>query len=227
MKYIVFGLGNFGAALSVKLQQLGNEVVGADKSMEKVEAMKDLITHAICLDSTDADAVGILPLHDADAVVVAIGEDVGASIMTTALMKQMKVKRLIGRAISPLQETVLEAMGVEEIIHPEEEAADRLSKKLNMRGVVDSFFLDNNYNIVEAIVPKRYEGSTIGTINLRLKYNITVLTLLKSREQKNAIGISRKITSTVGVATADTKLEQGDIMVLFGHIKDITRLLQE
>jgi trk system potassium uptake protein TrkA len=96
MKYIVLGLGHFGRSLAIHLTELGHEVIGADKRINIVEQLKDKITHTVCLDSTDKDAVTSLPLRDTDAVIVAIGEDEGASLMTTALIKQLGVKRIIG-----------------------------------------------------------------------------------------------------------------------------------
>src|SRR5690606_26257520 len=126
MKYIVFGLGNFGKALSIRLTELGHEVIGIDNSMAKVEKLKEKITHTICMDSTDKDAVSALPLKDCDGVIVAIGEDEAASLLTTALLKQLNVKRIIGRIVSELQQTVLEAMNIDEYISPETES-DRKS----------------------------------------------------------------------------------------------------
>ena len=150
MKFIIIGLGNFGSSLAQKLTNSGHEVIGVDSKMSKVESLKEKITHAICLDSTDVNAVKHLPLEDSDIVMVCIGEDEGASILTTALMKQLNVKRLISRAVSPLHQTILEAMQVDEIVHPEEETAERWAKKLNIRGVVDSFELTGEYNIIES-----------------------------------------------------------------------------
>src|SRR5690606_933068 len=118
MKYIILGLGNFGASLAEKLTEMGNEVIGVDTNMSKIEMLKDKITHVVSLDSTDLTAVSNLPLKETDVVIVAIGEDKGANILATALMKQLNVKRLISRAVSPLQKMVLEAMGIKEIIHP-------------------------------------------------------------------------------------------------------------
>ena len=118
MKYIVIGLGNFGSSIAEQLTEMGNEVIGVDISMSKVESMKEKITHAISLDATDMEAVKNLPLKDCDVVIVGIGEDKGANIMAAALMKQMKVRRIISRAIDPLQRTVLQTMGITEIIHP-------------------------------------------------------------------------------------------------------------
>lgn len=153
MKYIIIGLGNFGASLAQKLTSLGHEVIGVDNQMSKVEALKEKITHTICLDTTDEQAVGHLPLKECDVVMVCIGEDEGANILTTALMKQSEVKRLISRAVSPLHQTILEAMQVDEIVHPEEETAERWAKKLNIKGVVDSFELTGEFSIIEADIP--------------------------------------------------------------------------
>ena len=120
MKYIIVGLGNFGASLAEKLTINGNEVIGIDTSMSKVEALKEKISHAICMDATDMYTVSGLPLKETDIVIVAIGEDQGANIVVTALFKNLQVKRLISRAINPLHETILQALGVDEIVHHEE-----------------------------------------------------------------------------------------------------------
>jgi len=161
MKYIIVGLGNFGSSLAEKLTALGNEVIGIDTRMSKVDDFKERITHTICMDSTDEFTVTGLPLKDTDVVVVAIGEDEGASIMTTALFKNLQVKRLISRAVNPLHEKVLKAIGVDEIVHPEEETAERWAKKLCINNVIDSFELGDGYSIIEVSVPEKYVGKTI------------------------------------------------------------------
>ncbi|NJW53748.1 potassium channel family protein [Salinimicrobium oceani] len=227
MKYIIIGLGNFGASLAEKLTKLGNEVIGVDMNMSKVEAIKDRITHAVNLDSTDITAVSSLPLKDTDIVIVGIGEDKGANIMATALMKQLHVKRLISRAVSPLQEMVLEAMGVDEIIHPEEETAERWSKKLNLQGVVDSFEVNRDYSIIETTVPEIFHGRTLEEIGLKRQYDIIVLTTIKISREKNELGTSRKVSNVQGVASAKTILHQDDIMVLYGHNKNLKKLLRD
>ena len=106
MKYIIFGLGNFGSSLGQKLTEAGNEVIGVDNNMDKVDALKESISHTICMDSTDQFTVSGLPLKDADVVIVAIGENQGANVMTTAVLKNLKVKRIISKNNTPLHETV-------------------------------------------------------------------------------------------------------------------------
>lgn len=227
MKYIILGLGNFGASLAVKLTEMGNEVIGVDINLNKVELLKDKITHVVALDSTDFTAVTNLPIKDTDIVIVAIGEDKEANILATALMKQLKAKRLIGRAVSPLHEMILEAMGVTEIIHPEEETAERWSKKLNLQGVVDSFEINNDYSIVETAVPDHYDGKTLEEVGLKRKYNIIVLTTLSMVQETNMLGIKKNVTNVQGVASARTVFHKGEIMVLYGHIKDLKKLLKD
>ncbi len=227
MKCIIIGLGNFGSSLAERLTRKGHEVIGVDTRMGKVEALKETITHTICLDSTDSQAVSHLPLKDADIVCVAIGEDEGANIMTTALMKQNRVKRLISRAVSPLHETVLQAMGVDEIVHPEEETAERWAKKLHIRGIVDSFEVTANHNIIEATVPQKYIGKQVKDVGFRRNYNVVLLTTIKTTEKENILGVTRKVTDVQGIATSQTWLDKGDILVLYGGILDIQNLLKE
>lgn len=227
MKYIVVGLGAFGASIAEKLAEMGNEVIGVDISMSKVEAIKEKITHAISLDATDIEAVKNLPLDDTDIVIIGIGEDKGANIMAAALMKQMKVKRLISRAVDPLQRTVLETMGIDEVIHPEKETADRWAQKLNLEGVVDSFEIDSEYSIVETKIPKEYHEKTIKELNIKDQFDIIILTTMNVSHSKNDLGAKKEKASVQGVASANTILYKDDIMVLYGHNKNIEKLLEE
>jgi len=226
MKYIVLGLGNFGRALAIRLTELGHEVIGADNRMARVEELKEKITHTVRMDSTDADAMSALPLKDADAAIVAIGEDEGASLLTTALLKQLRVKRIIGRVVSDLQKTVLEAMDIDEYIMPEEESAARLAMRLDNIDIVDSFKISDRYSIIETKVPLKYVGMTLKEANLTNKYRVIVLTTIKSTEQhtQGKTTISKEAT---GIAQSDTVLAEGDILVLFGELKDINRLIQK
>jgi len=222
MKFIVVGLGNFGASLAEKLTMQGNEVIGVDQRIEKISALKEKITHTICLDATDEVAFSTLPLKNTDVVVVAIGEDEGANIMVSALCREVQVKRLISRAVNRLHEKVLGALGISEIAHPEEESAERWSKRLCMTGLVDSFELNSNYSIVEVVVPQKYVGRSIQEIGFREKYELLVLTILKNTEQRTSFGKNMVTTVLHGVPRPDTILEEGDILAIYGyndHIK--------
>jgi len=229
MKFIIIGLGNFGSSLAEKLTQLGHEVIGVDNKPEKVDAIKDKVTHAMCLDCKCQDSVKNLPLNNTDIVVVSIGEDEGANLLTTALMKKMNVPRLISRSVSQIHETILEAMEITEIVRPEEETAERWAKKLTTHGVIDSFELTEKYSIVEAKVPKKFAGKTIGEVGFNRDFNILVLTIMKNVKEKSIFGIFKKVSKLQieGVASADTLLVEGEIMVLYGHNEDIQDLLKD
>lgn len=227
MKYIIVGLGSFGASLAVKLTEQGNEVIGIDTNMNKVDNYKERISHTICMDATDEFTVSGLPLKDTDMVVVAIGEDKGANVMTTALFKNFQVKRLISRSIDTLHEKVLNAIGVDEIVHPEEESAERWAKKLCLKGVVDSFELSDDYSIVEVNVPSRFDGKTIREINIRETYNLLVLTTIANKEEKSIVGKTRNVTKVKGVASPDNILNKADILVVYGANKDIKKFLKQ
>ena len=227
MKFIIFGLGTFGSSLAKKLTEQGNEVIGVDNQMSKVDDLKEKISHTVCLDSTDESTVSGLPLKDTDIVVVAIGEDQGANIMTTAVLKNLNVKRLISRAITKLHQSVLEAIGVDEIVHPEEETAERWAKKLCLKGVVDSFELGGKYSIVEASVPVKYIGKNLQEVGFRRKHNLVVLTTIKTEENPNMLGIKKEVQQVQGVASPKTVLDENDIMVIYGSNKDIKEFLNQ
>lgn len=227
MKYIIFGLGSFGASLAQKLTEQGNEVIGIDSNMSKVDAFKEKISHTICMDATDEFTVSGLPLKETDIVLVAIGENQGANIMTTALLKNFEVKRLISRAINPLHEKVLQAIGVDEIVHPEEETAERWAKKLCLSNVVDSFELNDDYSIIEAQVPEDYIGKTVREVGFRRAFNLLVLTIIKKVEVKSVLGKTKTEAQIKGVASADSILESNDILVLYGSNKDLQIFLKQ
>lgn len=227
MKFIIIGLGNFGSALAEKLTHMGHEVIGVDKKLQRIEDIKDKIAQAICLDSTHEDSVKSLPLKNTDVVVVGIGEDEGANILTTALMKKMNVTRLISRSVSSLHENVLEAMEVTEIVRPEAETAERWAKKLSSPGILDSYELTSKYSIVKAKVTSEFSGKTVQEIGFLKNFNVIVLTVIKDRKRKNLFGIIKNVSELEieGIANADTVLNEGDIMVLYGHGSDIQKIL--
>jgi trk system potassium uptake protein TrkA len=225
MKYIVVGMGNFGGYLAKRLTDMGHEVIGVDSSEARIELVKDSITHAIVMNATDQQAVENLPLKDCNVVIIAIGEDVGASIICTAIFKQLNPKRIIARAINNLHETVIRAIGVDEIIRPEEETADRLSKRLEMKGVLDSLEINEEYNIVEINVPDRFLGKTVLESNIRQDYYLNIVTVLQIETNKNFLGVKSEKKHVSGVLAPDYIFLKGDILLIFGKIKNIQDFL--
>lgn len=222
MKIIVFGLGNFGMSLAISLTETGNEVIGVDKQMEKVNLVKDKISHAICMDSTNELAYNALPLQDADKVVVAIGENEGAAIITTAIIKKLSDVKIISRALSPIHDTVLEAMGIHSIVHPEQESADRLTKQINFKTTLENYQLDNNYTISEVKSKPEFHGKTLAELNTIDKYHLNLITIIRKREKTNLLGKKTIIKETIGLPKPDTILLEDDILVVYGENKNIS-----
>jgi len=143
------------------------------------------------------------------------------------MFKNLGVKRLIGRSLNPLQENVLQAIGVHEIVRPEEETAERWAKKLTLRGMVDSFELNENYSMVEVVVPDILIGKTIEEVGFRKEYNMLVLTVIKNVEKKSIIGKTRVVADVQGIPNPDTMLEENDILVVYGSNKDIKQFISK
>lgn len=221
MRFIVFGLGHFGAALSLELVKLGHEVIGVDEKMEQVDKFKHSITHAIALNATSREALDQLPLRDIDAAIVAIGEDEGATIMTTALLRQIGVSRIICRVTSPLQKIVLEAMNVEEYVYPEASSAERLALKLDLPGVIDSFQIHPDFRMIEVAVPDRYVGRTVEDLDIQNRYKLVLVTIIKRVSKKHIFGDEKTEMHVVGIIPSRTVVKQGDILLLFGTPRDI------
>lgn len=222
MKIIIFGLGNFGMSLALSLTETGNEVIGVDKQMDKINLIKDKISHAVCMDSTNELAYESLPLKDADKIVVGIGENEGAAIITTAIIKKLSNVKIISRALSPIHDTVLEAMGIYSIIHPEQESADRLTKQINFKTTLENYQLDNNYTISEVRSKPEFHGKTLQELNTIDKYHLNLVTIIRKKEKTNLIGKKSIIKETIGIPTPETVIFEDDILVVFGDNKNIS-----
>lgn len=227
MKYIIIGLGNFGTTLATTLTKMGHEVIGVDCDMEKVESVKNEITHAVCLDTTKKQSLKSLPFSSADNVIVGIGADQGANILTAAILKQNGVKNIICRAISKLHQTILESMGIDQIVFPEQQEAERLAIKLEFNQVLNTYSLSEEYKIVELELPNWGIQKTIADLSLPSKYNLLVLTLLRETERKNILGIKQKSKDIFGMVRPTTILQDGDVLVVFGKKPDIKRFVEQ
>lgn len=226
MKYIIVGLGNFGSSLAIALTRQGHEVIAIDSSMQKVEAYKEVISHTICMDATDEYTVKGLPISDTDIVIVAIGEDQGENVMVTALFKTLKAKRLISRSINPLHEKVLQAIGVDDLIHPEKEAAKRWAKRLSLRYFVDSFELSDHFSLVEISIPRTLVGQRVGKLELEQKFNIRLLSTLRYEYYEDSFGRTQSKPSIRGLAMPEQVLQDKDVLVIYGANKDINQFLR-
>jgi trk system potassium uptake protein TrkA len=118
-------------------------------------------------------------------------------------------------------------MGISEIVSPEEESAVRWARKLTTSGIIDSFELTSDYSIVEMEVPEKFAGKTIGQVGFNRNFHVIVLTTMKQVKERNLLGTAKLVKKLYGTATAETVLNKGDVMVIYGHKKNIQRLLEE
>lgn len=166
MKYIIIGLGNYGHVLAEELSTLGHEVIGADLDEGRVDSIKDKIATAFVIDATDEQSLSVLPLNSVDMVIVAIGENFGASIRVVAMLKQKQVKHIYARAIDGVHKAVLEAFGLEKILTPEEDAARSLVQLLDFGTKMETFRVDSEYYVVKFNVPEKFVGCFVNEMNL-------------------------------------------------------------
>jgi trk system potassium uptake protein TrkA len=227
LKYIIVGLGNFGASLALKLAEGGHEVIGVDNNELYINMYKDQLTLTLKMDSTSEFAVKQLPLSDTDAVVISIGEDTGASITTAALFKKYLPKgRIVARSTSEIQKTIFEAMGIEEIVNPEAEYADKFANRLTIAGNLNTYMLDDKYEIAEFKVPKGYLGKTVEEIDIVNTWEVSLITIIRHRNKKNLLGREIPDTKVIGVINGMTEFEDNDTLILFGQIKSLENMMK-
>jgi len=226
MKFIVFGIGSYGASLATKLVELGHEVFGVDSKQERTEKLKNRITYTVAMDATNRDAIQDLPLKEADAVIIAIGENEGTIILLAALLKQIGVKRIICRVTSTLQKTVLETMGISEFVYPEQNSAGRMAQQLSFGGVIDSHRVCDRFLFVEVLIPSRLIGSKVGDVDFIRDYEIQLVSIKRDVEEKNILGTVRHTKQTIGILTKNIELRHGDSLILFGESKKLKTFLE-
>lgn len=226
-KFCVIGLGYFGSNLARSLTKNGAEVLAIDKDIRRVEEVQDEVAVAVMLDSTDKDALSSQGVQDFDAVIVAIGEGFESSITTTSILQELGVKNIYNRMVSKLHGRILKLLGIENILLPEAEAADHLARRLVMPGLIDTFPLSHSHSIFIVKSPKRFIGKTIRESNLRIEYNLNVVTIKKLVSALNQTSESVFEAETIGVPDPSYKLEENDLLVLFGNDKDLRNFLYE
>jgi len=227
MKFIIIGLGYFGSKLAINLTNLGHEVIGIDNRPDRIEELKDLISVVMEMDTTTEKAVKSLPLDDTDAVIVGIGEDVGSSILTLAILKSLNVTRIIGRAISPLHQNILTHIGIREIVHPEEETAFSVSSMLQLKNALKITELDAENIIAELYVPEKYSGHNLESINMQKRFNLKLVAVKTCPKEKKTIHAREKSYTADFNFDFQKPLGGDDILVVAGRLKDIKKLIDE
>lgn len=226
MNFIVIGLGNFGASLAKRLTALGHDVIGVDKDMDKVEFFKDKVKNTISMDVTDIHALKALPLKDCDMVVVCIGDDFGSSVKTTALLKNLGVKKIYGRESALIHKTVLNAIGVENTINPEYDTAVVFAEKLIMKGVWSIYNISDDLKIAEISIPAEYIGKPLSQIDFTLVENITVIALKFLDKKESTPALEKWLAVEPDNSEHEIVLEQDMRFVVQGRKKDIIEFLK-
>lgn len=216
MKIAVIGLGQFGRAVARRLARAGMEVIAVDQNRDLVDDMKHEVSLAVSLDATDEKDLRSQGIDKVDVLIAAIGVNFEANVLTALLAKEFGVPRIIGRAMNPLHERILKAIGVAEVVLPEEEAAERVYQRLAFPSLRVYFELIEGFTIAEIDVPSELRGKTIAQADLRRRYGV------------NLVAIKRKVDgklSVDAVPSPDVKLQEGDILAVAGEDAAIEKLV--
>ena len=224
MKYIIIGLGNYGHVLAEELSALGHEVIGADLDEGRVDSIKDKIATAFVIDATDEQSLSVLPLNSVDMVIVAIGENFGASIRVVAMLKQKQVQHIYARAIDGVHKAVLEAFGLEKILTPEEDAARSLVQLLDFGTKMETFRIDSEYYVVKFNVPEKFVGYFVNELNLDEEFHLKLIGLKRSNTITNCLGISLVEHKIVNELPENAKIRPDDVLVCYGKYNDFQNL---
>ncbi|RKJ78244.1 TrkA family potassium uptake protein [Butyricicoccus sp. 1XD8-22] len=173
--FLIIGLGRFGRSVARKLCELGNEVLVIDRDADAVQHIAEDVTHAIVGDATEAAVLHAAGARNFDCAVVAVASNIENSVLATALLKEEGVPHVIAKARSSLHRLVLQRVGADEIVFPEEEMGVRLARTMSMRTFLDYVSVTDDFSIAELPVPEKWVGKTLVQLNVRAKYGATVL----------------------------------------------------
>ncbi|MEW6494416.1 MAG: TrkA family potassium uptake protein [Cyanobacteriota bacterium] len=212
-QFAVIGLGRFGRAVCATLHRTGHEVLGTDvdeKIVAKVLA-EQIVSHAIQLDSTEPAALKEAGIFEFDTVIIAIGNYLQESIITTLNVKEAGVPYVVAKASSEVHGKLLQRVGADQVVFPENEAGCALAQSLTRPSILERFDLDPDHSIVEVLVPEEFHGKTIAELELRGRYGVNLL----------AVGQNDKFEIN---PDPYKRLAKGSVMVVIGSNRDLDRL---
>lgn len=219
MRYLIIGLGIYGSNLAKDLTDMGHEVIGVDNRKTNIETVKDYISTVYMIDATEESSLSLLPLNNVDLVIVAIGENFGASIKVVALLKKLKVKHIYARAIDSLHESILQGFDLSRILTPEQRAARDLTSEMSVGASAMSLTVDEDHLVVKFELPPQLAGKRYSELNLKDEYDIDTVAITKAVKKTNIIGISSTTDKITGDLTQDPLIEAGDKITCFGSRK--------
>lgn len=208
-QFVVIGLGRFGGSITKTLVSLGHEVMALDQDEAKVNEFSQMATQAVQADSTDEQALKELGIRNFDHAIVAIGDNIQASILTTLILKDMGVIKVTVKANNDYHSKVLEKIGADRIIHPERDMGVRVAHHIVSENVIDYIELSPEYSLVEVIASQAMDSKTLGDLDIRANYGCNVMAI---KTGDNEMNISPR---------AEDEIQKGDILVVIGSNKDI------
>lgn len=210
-QFAVIGLGRFGGSVARALCEMGYEVLAVDKNEQRIQDFSNIATHAVVADTTDEEALNALGIRNFDIVVVAIGEDIQSSILTTLILKEMDVQKVVVKAQNALHGKVLYKIGADKVVYPERDMGIRVVHSLISPNILDIIELADDYSIVEIHAGEFFSGKTLKDLDIRAKFGCNVMAI-KSGDRINIAPL------------ASDRINEGDILVVIGHNDDLQRL---
>lgn len=209
-EFAVIGLGRFGGSICRELSFEGMPVLAIDIDDEKVNEFKNIASHAVILDSTDEDSLKDIGISNFEHVIVAIGENIQASILTTVILKDLGVNRVTVKAQNDYHEKILNKIGADRIVHPERDMGKRLAHNFISNNILDYLELSDDHSIAEVKVGRKMEGKSLAELDIRANYGCNVVAIKQGRE----INVSPQATEA---------LQTDDILIVIGADKDLSR----
>ena len=201
--YVVIGLGLFGQAIARQLCLLGAEVLAIDVRSDLVQQVANDVTHAVVGDAQDKEVLRALGVRDMDCAIVSIGDDLAASVLITMNLMELEVPYIVCKAHDETHRRVLEKLGANRVVIPEQENAQRLGRSLHSHNVLEYIELSEDYGILEIPAPRSWIGKTLKELNVRAKLGVNIIAV-ESSEKTNVS------------PSADYQIQEADIMVVLG-----------
>ncbi|MFP4104953.1 MAG: potassium channel family protein [Phycisphaerae bacterium] len=215
-KFAIIGLGRFGSRLAQLLTNEGAEVIAVDANRALIDQLRDTVTLAVCLDSMDPEALKAQGIDKVDVAVVGIGADFESAALTTSVLKNLGVARVITRATTNTRAAILSRIGADDIVNPEREAAERWKSRLLAPSVLDSVELAEGYTLTQVQAPPSFYGKSLAQLQLRRKYKVNVVAIRRTDEEVDVEGIKRSRQYVISVPMAETIIKENDVLLLIG-----------
>ncbi|CAH0345914.1 TrkA family potassium uptake protein [Bacillus sp. CECT 9360] len=209
-EFAVIGLGRFGGSICKALAEEGMEVLAIDMDEDRVSEFAMIASHAIVGDTTDESVLRSLGIRNFDHVIVAIGDNIQASILTTLMLKELGVNNITAKAQNDYHEKVLRKIGADHVVHPERDMGRRIAHSIVSNNVLDYLELSDEHSIVEIVANDKIDGNSIIDMDVRARYGINIVAIKRGNE----IIVSPQ---------ANDQIIKGDILIVIGADTDITR----